>query len=254
LHTKSTLLNDLRNLKILSTDYLTVHTSLKQIGPISAGDSTGAEVFIEALRASVSDGMLMIPTHTFSTVTNGSCFDVRKTLPCIGTVPTVAVKLANEAYDSGNGTCIRSLHPTHSVVVFGKEAQAFTFDDRYAVKRMDPCGCYSKFLKKGGKILLAGVGLESNTFIHLVDEFYDPEHFGRINYITSIDYDGTQYPRQMQSGGGSSHLFGQYQSILNAAGAITYGKIGSADAMLCDARKLYDAIFAAKKAGFKLIP
>ena len=152
MYSKSDLIRHIKALGIKPTDTIMVHTSLKSIGVIEPEGKTTAEVCIDALRECVSEGLLLIPAHTWATVRNeGQEFDVRTSLPNIGAVPTVAVKLAEAAHDAGQTDCIRSLHPTHSVVAFGKRAAAYVAGDTFAqtpAPRSDVSASCSKKMQK----------------------------------------------------------------------------------------------------------
>lgn len=242
MHTKESLTRQLQALGIVPTDLLTVHTSLKAVGSIASGKQTGADVLLDALRDCVPDGLLLIPSHTWKNIRETPVFDVRHSVPCIGTMPRVAVERANAAHLAGDSTVIRSLHPAHSVVAFGKNAEAYTYDDRFATTPMPANGSYRKLEQQGGKILLIGVGLTSNTFIHAVDEFMEPDGVSAPYPVTVIDYDGTAYHRQACNCKGPSAAYEQYRPYLEQAGALRYGKIGDADATLCDAEKTFACI------------
>jgi len=94
MHTEQSLAADIRALGVTSTDLLTVHTALKKVGTIDTSQKSGAEVLIDALRSCVSEGLLLIPAHTFRNVRETPVFDIRRTMPCIGAVPCVAVEMA----------------------------------------------------------------------------------------------------------------------------------------------------------------
>ena len=254
MYTQVQLVEQIKQLGIIETDYVTVHLSLKSVGAIDTSEKTGADVFIDALKACVPDGLLVIPAHTYKSTMEEHVFHIESTMPCIGIVPTVAVKRANQAYKIGDENCVRSFHPSHSVVAFGKNATKFTAEDRFASTPMPSFGCYRKLYQYGAKILLVGVGLNNNTFIHMVDEYFAPEELGPEFGVTCIDYEGKHHMRTMRSCRGPSRCYPQYQPILDAAGALTYGKIGDANVILCDARKTFEAILKAKNEGFKLDP
>ena len=68
---------------------------------------------------------------------------------------------------------IRSLHPTHSVAALGKDAKVFTEGNE---KFDTPCArgsSWGKLLDRQAKILLVGVDLKRNTFIHGIEEWMD---------------------------------------------------------------------------------
>ena len=241
-HTRRELIRDIEALGILPDDLVTIHISLKAVGPIDPEDTTGAHVMISALRYCVRDGLLLIPSHTYANIRDVPVYDVRRSEPCIGTVPRVAVELANVAYDSGDPTVIRSLHPDHSVVAFGRDAVPYTADDARSETPMPEFGSYRKLERYGGKILLIGVGLTNNTFIHAVDEYVRPWELSAPYPVTVIDYEGNRTPRITCNCHGPSSKYEKYRPCLTEAGALTFGKIGDADVVVCDAKKTFRTI------------
>ena len=248
--TENDLIRDIRALGIKNDDLLTVHTSLKAIGEIDGNGKSGAHTVICALRACVPNGILMIPAHTYSNIREVPIFNIRETMPCIGTLPKIAVELANEAYDNGDSSCVRSMQVSHSVVAFGKNAYDFVACDRHVRTRTPMAGCYGKLYYEGGKILLLGVGLNKNTYIHSIDEHFDYNINGHIDTkihsalaVTVTDYDGkTWVQEEISTPGPDAASFVRYKDALDAAGAIKYGKIGNADSMLIDAKKCFDVV------------
>lgn len=94
-------------------DKVTVHCSLKAIGEIEGG----ADGLIDAFKEYLCDGLFIVPTHTWDEVDSRHPFyDVKKSVPCIG----VLAKVAAFRPDG-----VRSLHPTHSVAAFGKNAAEY---------------------------------------------------------------------------------------------------------------------------------
>ena len=248
MYCKDDLVRHIRALGIQPSDTVMVHTSLKSLGVIDPEGKTTAEIYIDALREVLCNGLLLIPTHTWATVReNGQEFDVRTSLPCIGAVPTVAVKLAAESYDAGNRTCLRSLHPTHSVVAFGERAEAYLFDDRFAATPAPAKGAFGKLYEEDAKVLLVGVNQGRTTFFHAVDEYLDiPNRLCQDSVsLTVRDYDGTTTPRLLTRHSHSmSDYFMNYEPYLEQLGAVTFGRIGDALVRVCDARKCTHAIAA----------
>lgn len=240
--TQKELINDIRALGIKDDDLLTVHTSLKAIGEIDGQGKSGAETVIEALRSCVSDGILMIPAHTYQNIREVPIFDIRRTMPCIGTMPCVAVEMANKAFDEGDRTCVRSMQVSHSVVAFGKNAYEFVECDRHVNTRTPMAGCYGKLYYEGGKILLLGVDLSRNTYIHAIDEHIDATVYG-ATAVTVTDYDGQSWVQEeLLTKGPAAATFVRYKDALDVAGAVRYGKIGNAESMVIDARKCFDVV------------
>ena len=77
----------LREYGIRPDDKVTVHAALRSVGKIE----NGADGLIDGLCTYLHDGLLIIPTHTWDTVVRAHpYYDVRETVPCIGTLAKVA--------------------------------------------------------------------------------------------------------------------------------------------------------------------
>lgn len=243
---KEDLAEQIRNLGIRSGDTVMVHTSLRSIGSIDPGEKTTAEVFLDALLECVGDGLLLIPAHTWGTVReDGQLCDLRNTMPCIGAVPTAAVKLAAEAWEQGRRDCVRSLHPTHSVVAFGPGAMDYTAEDTFATTPTPWNGSFGKLCERNGKILLVGVDHGRNTFFHAVDEWLNIPNRLReeMTRLALRDQDGVLHQRPVYRHARSmSDFFMNYEPYLDQLGAVEYGRIGEALTRVCDAKRCAEAV------------
>ncbi len=237
--TKSAIIKQLKSMGIREDDTITIHTSLRAIGEVEGR----AEGLIEALREIVASGLLLIPSHTYRNIREVPVYDVRTTMPCIGTLPCIAVQLANTAYDNGDTTCRRSLHPCHSVVAIGQDALSYIEDDRYTTTPCPLTGSYGKLIPRHGKILLAGVGLERNTFMHGIFQATSTEEHAPYPVLVR-GYDGTETSRFTSDSWGYSGNFCQYQDILTEKGILTFGKLGNADLIVCDAEACFHTVSA----------
>ena len=251
MYTENQLLEQIKSLGIQTNDTLIVHTSLKAVGPLDTSEKSGAEVLISALRKAVPDGLLLIPAFTFANIREVPVFDIANTQPCIGAVPCTAVKLANEAREKGDSTCLRSFHVSHSVVAFGQRAAEYIRNDVNANTPTPWDSCIGKLYEENAKILLVGVDMVKTTFIHAIDEYLEPTGLSAPYPITAIDYDGTQTQRMACNTQGPSRKYGVYEPYLQKAGAISYGKLGDAETRLIPARKCFDVVKAYRETVFK---
>ena len=111
--TKAALLEDLGRAGIDPHGMLLCHFSMKKIGPVE----NGADTVLDALMEYMKNGLLIVPCHTWSNVDDENpVFDVRETKPCVGLLP--------DLFRRREGV-VRTLHPTHSLCVYGPRAQAF---------------------------------------------------------------------------------------------------------------------------------
>lgn len=216
---------------------VTMHTSLKAIGEIEGG----ADGLIDAFCEYLCDGLFIVPTHTWANVNKDNpYYDVKTTVPCIGTLPTIAAFRKDAK---------RSLHPTHSLAVFGREAEAYIRGEERHDTPAPTCGALSRLYDEDGKILLVGVGHEKNTYLHAVDERLNiPNRIHPETYtVTIVDENG----KKMQSppfhthhteglDGGCSDYYPNYKKAFEILGGVTYGKLGNAVVYCCDARKITD--------------
>lgn len=237
--TKQDVFDLLASAGIRHDDVLTIHASLRAAGPIE----NGADGLIDALKEYLCDGLLLIPTHTWAVVNRDNPhFDVRSTVPNIGTLARVAAFRPD---------AVRSLHPTHSLAVFGKGAREYVQGEEKSATPAPMGGCLSRLYELGGKVLLLGVGHERNTYLHAVDERMDlpnrlrPEGFT----VTITDWDGNTmqspvfHPHYVEGiPVGCSEYYPNYKRALETTGAVTYGKLGNAVVYCCDARRMTDTV------------
>jgi len=237
--TKNDIIRFLEENGIRHDDKVVIHASLRSIGPIE----NGADGLIDAMCEYLSEGLLIIPAHTWDEVgRDNPNYDVKTSVPCIGKLSEVAVMRKDG---------IRSLHPTHSVVAFGKGAAEF-------VKGEEKCGspapvnsCLSRLYEENGKILLIGVGHERNTYLHSVDERLGiPDRLNPNPFVINIkDYDGniiqsppfrTHYTVAADTC--VSEYYPNYKEAFEHDGAVTYGHLGKALVYVCDAKKMTDTV------------
>jgi len=103
MYTKREIKQQLRQMGILPTDTVLIHTSMKAIGQVEGGPNGLLDAFCEYL----SEGLFLVPTHTWDDVTEENPYcDVRTDVPNIGLIPRTAAKRRDG---------VRSLHPTHSM-------------------------------------------------------------------------------------------------------------------------------------------
>ncbi len=238
--TKKDIFKFLETNNIKHDDKVTIHCSLRAIGEIE----NGVDGLIDAFCQYLTEGLFIVPTHTWANVNKETpFFDVKTTEPCIGTLAKVA------AFRSDG---VRSLHPTHSAVAFGKNAAEFIKGEENAMSPAPANGWLSRFYEENGKILLVGVGHERNTYLHAVDERLDiPDRLNPDTFVATIkDWDGNIFDSKpihthLNSVVGSkisTYFYPYYKEVFEKTGAVTYGKLGNALVYCCDARKMADDV------------
>lgn len=228
--TKEQLKDQLRAMGIRPDDTVLIHTSLKAVGEVEGG----AGGFIDAFCEYLSEGLFLVPTHTWADVNaDHPHYDVRTSVPCIGTVPRVAAFRPDG---------IRSLHPTHSIWAHGRAAEAFVRGEENAASPAPVGFCWDRLADVGAKILLIGVEHNRNTFIHSIDERVNlPDRLGEVPYeVTVADHSGNTHlgsmrPHRCSKTDDVSRFYVNFEKPLVELGAQTFGRLGNAQVRIVDA-------------------
>ncbi|MGG4127159.1 AAC(3) family N-acetyltransferase [Paenibacillus illinoisensis] len=234
MHTQQSLLDQLHQLGIDRRGTLLVHSSMKSVGEVEGGADTVLDAFTEYMK----DGLLVLPTHTWSTINaSNPMFHVESTPCCVGILP--------ELFRKRPGV-VRSWHPTHSVAAIGQDAVAFTKDDHLYDTPCARGSAWGKLLDRKATILLVGVDLKRNTFIHGVEEWVDIP--GRLTdeheQLYTVLPDGTEIsvPSRRHCGLSWSEHFWKVDEVLQRKGAMRLGKLGDAVVRVCDAAMVEEMI------------
>ena len=118
--TKEQLKEQLKQFDHIKGKIITVHTSLKAIGEIEGGGEALLSALIEYFTQ--DGGLLCVPTHTW----NKDVYDRREAYTCVGVLTQLAA-----AHPDG----VRTLHPTHSMTVFGDKKKVEEFGPVPATKK-----------------------------------------------------------------------------------------------------------------------
>jgi len=229
--THKEIINGLKNFEFQKGNPVIVHTSLKAIGEIEGGAETLLSALIEFFTE--NDGLLCVPTHTWESMV----LDLNTPQSCIGVLPTVAA-----AHPRG----VRSMHPTHSVTVFGSKCRAeeFVRGENAIDTPTSPDGCYGKIYREDGYVLLIGVGQTKNTYLHCVEEM-----LGVPNRLTDDMVSAQIIHKNGQSETRKLHWFdeiipdvsvnfGKFEAAFRYHGCIQDGFIGDAATQFCSAVKM----------------
>ena len=217
---------------IKPNDTVLVHTSMRALGEVEGGCDGLIDAFVSYLK----DGLFIVPTHTWASVgPQNPIYDPRKSVPCIGALPTVA---------AFRGDGVRSLHPTHSVAAFGKRAAEFVRGEEFATSPCSAGGVWRRLYDEGAKILLIGVGLDRNTYIHAVDEILDlPGRLADPFPLTVTDHTGGEHALLFRAHGCTgSRNFENYRTPLEALGGMKNATLGSATVGIVDAGAMTEVI------------
>ncbi len=229
--------DQIRAMGIEKDDTVLIHTSMRAVGAVEKG----AEGVIEAFCQVLSEGLFLVPTHTWAVVNRSNpVYDVRSTVPNIGALPRCAA-FREDGF--------RSLHPTHSIWGHGKAAKAFLTGEEYSRTPAPVGGAWSRLADRKAKILLIGIGNERNTFIHAVDEIADipnrihPEPFD----VTIIDQEGRAHHTMFAGHYCTEHphvseQFVNFDRAFTELGVWKEGRLGNAKVMVLDSAKCRDTV------------
>lgn len=211
-----------------------MHTSLRAIGAVEGGAEMLLDVLIEEITS--RGGLFCVPTHTWHNL-GKPCItlDMKRRETCLGTFPSIALN---------HPRAVRTLNPTHSMVIFGDPllVKDFIKDEADLLTPTSPKSVYGKLDREDGYILLVGVGQNSNTYLHYAEELLGfPDRVDSLPTRVSVRTENGEvreselYLFDESVHGDVSKKFYRYEPAFRAAGAIKDGVIGNAKVMLCRA-------------------
>lgn len=231
--TRKMIFDTLKELGLKNTDNIMIHSSLKSIGEIE-GNGLG---LIECLKEYFNEGLVMLPMHTWSFMNNDlDILDLSKENSCVGILPNLALR-------SG---FIRSFHPTHSIVAYGKNASSYIKYDDNAKTPVPYDGCFGMLHTIDAKILFLGASLIKNTFIHSIEEKYNvPNRFTNHTYkFYSKKGDIIkEYNVKKHYSTLNPHLSEHYIKLekpMIDLGIAKFFKFGNANSIIIDSKKCYE--------------
>lgn len=266
-YNKQQLKVQLEGMGLTGDETILIHSSMKAIGAVDGGADTVLDAWMEYFK----DGLLLLPTHTWKTVNaDNPVYNPYTTPSCVGLLTNMFMK---------RDGVIRSLHPTHSMAGYGKNAAQYLAGEEYNNTPCTPGGCYDRLKDVGGKVLLVGVGHERNTYIHsveevlnvpdrlsdmpmeLVIEFKEKDDVNRSKKIPPYNV-GDGWRKCIDSGRYNNRLyrkvyvrkhynaqqphisedFVKLNQIFLDSGVVKKVKFGDADSLLCDAKGMFNVV------------
>ncbi len=175
LHSKKQLEEDLIHLGIKPGDKLLIHSSYKSLG----GIEDGAAGFFEAITDLLGpEGTLLLPTLTFRPVYETKFFDVKETPSCVGYL--------TEYFRTQVEGVVRSLHPTHSCAVWGKDVLDFVKDHNTSLHGVEEAGGAPYVLDKTKEPVCYemkdynGRSFEQRVYRHTIGPVYAQKYSGIV--------------------------------------------------------------------------
>ena len=236
MYKKKELQQQLSAIGVDPTGTLMIHLSCKAIGQVNGG----GDAILDALSDYMKEGLLVLPTHTWAHINhNNPVMDLLHTKSCVGAL----TELFRHRKDVQ-----RTLHPTHSVAVLGKDATEFAAGEE---KIQSPCGkdgAYYKLWERNAQILLIGVNFTRNTYIHGIEEWdgatgaLTKETVDR--YVITREGKRLHTPQHSHCSRLSSETFSKLEPEAEQKGILTLGSFGDATTRLMRARDLRTMVAA----------
>ena len=148
-------------------DVVFVHSSVDGLRP-----DFPAYRILDLLHEAVGeDGTLLFPCNYYSgraedSLRRGDVFDVRKTVTNMGLIPELARRQKG---------AFRSLHPTNSVVAWGRQARELTETHQNSIFPCGPESPYYKIVRHNALIIGIGVTTATLSFCHAVEDVMGDE-------------------------------------------------------------------------------
>lgn len=238
---KEDIVKAFKDIGILPTDVILVHSSLKSIGFVDGG----AETVIEALKEVVCDGTLCMPA-----LRQKNFIDAYKDWDILNTPSDVG--LITETFRKSAGV-LRSNQPTHSVCAYGKDAKYITeahstgkprycYFGKYAFGYNSP---WERMIELGAKVVFIGVNMTYNTFKHYC------EYKNATDIIDLLSGDAKQQAINElkvlhDENNKGTVFFGhdgfEVQKYLESLGKIHYGKCGDATLTMYNVKEYMDVM------------
>lgn len=259
-YSKQQLKDQLESMGLKGDETILIHSSMKAIGAVDGGADTVLDAWMEYFK----DGLLLLPTHTWKTVNaDNPVYNPYTTPSCVGLLTNMFMK---------RDGVIRSLHPTHSMSGYGKNAAEYLAGEEYNNTPCTPGGCYDRLKEVGGKVLLVGVGHERNTYIHSVEEVLNvPNRLSDMPMELVIELqeesnNSGKLPPYNRDDGWKKHTdnklyrkvyvrkhynakqphisedFVKLNQIFLDSGVVRKVKFGDADSLLCDAKGMFNIV------------
>lgn len=207
------ILAGLRGLGLGSGDRVVVHSSLSSLGDVDGGAATVVDALLDAVGPG---GTVAVPTFT----RYDEPYDPGRSPSTTGAV-TEALR--------GRDAAVRSPHPTKSIAAIGPDAERL-LADHDPTNSLGPGSPLHQLLEHDGKILLLGVDHTANSALHVAERLTGAPYRGQTATTETMIGDGVETVEVNRVH--CSRGFEVVHPLLVAAGAVSTGQVGAADARL----------------------
>ena len=213
-------------------DSVLIHSSYKSMGGLEGG----IETFVDAVLSVIGDsGTIISPTLTFRDVTEEHpVFDYVNTPSCVGAISEFIRHIEGAE---------RSIHPTHSCAAFGAKRDWFVRGHENDRTPVGPNSPFFKLKEDGGKVLMLGCKIGSNTSMHGVEEsiptsyVLNPEAKPYTIILPEKTYD-IPFHRHHIHQNGYAQRYDRLADVIDP-GFMPCGMVHGAKSWLIDARQMW---------------
>ena len=243
--TRQSLARDLRHLGLEAGTTVLVHSSLRSLGWVSGGAVAVVQALMEVITA---EGTLVMPTHSGDLsdpagwknppVPQSWWTIIRQTMPAFDprTTPARGMGRIVEVFRTWPDV-LRSDHPATSFAAWGKQA-AFVTVNHIPDNEMGDSSPLGRLYDLDGWVLLMGVGYDSNTSFHLAE--YRLPGAKPIRPSAPIIENGQRVWKAYDDIDLDDSTFEQMGADFEAAGHVSTGNVGSAEARFFTQRRAVD--------------
>ena len=214
------LIDDFRALGVSRGARLALHSSLKSIGFVLGGAPTVVRALMEAVGP---EGTILMPVFSRP----APRFLMSETPSRTG--------LVTETFRTMPGV-VRSPHPTHSVAVWGADAEEIAAGHEQA-SGLGVDSPFHRLAHRGGLVALVGCDSRSSSITHVAEAiarvpYLEVSYPGYDIPITVVYPDGRERVVEPRENPGDSSAFLVVEEELRRRGRIHEGRVGQARAML----------------------
>lgn len=244
------LLAELRKLGVSPGDAVMVHSSFSAAHGFRGSIDDLIAVLLEAVGENGHLLMVSLPYRdsSFAYLQRLRRFDVRKTPSMMGMV--------SELFRRRPGV-LRSLHPTHPILVHGPRAEWFVRDH---ARQVHPCGPdtpFDRLVQAGGKVLFVNAGFPTYTFFHYLEHLVGPrlpfpvytQEVFEVPVVDALGQPGTVRTHVYEPGTIARRRFPIFERWIREQGLIRTAKLGVTTLELVHVRDTIECVTAKAEQG-----
>ncbi len=237
--TKDDLVKDLRTTGLRPGDKVMVHSSMASIGTLEEG----AKTFVDALKEYITeDGIIVMLGFAVGRMKDylqnySDLWDVRTTPSTNGAI-TECFRYSENA--------IRSLHPTHSLTFWGKDAKSFAQGHENCITPFNEHSPFKKIIENNFKIMFVGLDTYSLTICRCGDDTisnypFDPYNRDKVYEVNIKNYKGSLVKvKTMAHDPAKSKLRNNTILFPYLKNNILVGKLGNTHTLVLEANDVYE--------------